>query len=208
MCRHQRGRGPRLGGAPADLYQVPGFRVGPALQLPALLGPLRAGPDAIEHRGAGGRRGAREQAAGQHHVPARRAVPGVDVRVLRERFQLGQGGLRGLVLGEGQRRGDDVQDQLGELLRARLPLGEVGPEGPEQRPRQAFLGGLRAHPAISLPAKNVAAAATAPIITVSRPLRSQGRPVIRVLAAPAQKSATSVHPTENAKAVETSRGRA
>ncbi len=208
MGRDQRGRAAGLRDVLAGRDQPRGLGVGPALELAALLRPLRPGADSVEHRRTRSDGSARKQAAGQDHVPAGRAVPGVDVGVLRQPFQLGESGIRGLVPGERQCRRDGVQDQLGELLRARLALGELRPEGAEQRPRQSFFRRLRGHPAISLPATKVAAAAMAPISTVSRPLRSQGRPVIQVLAAPAQKRATNVHPTESAKAVETSIGRA
>src|SRR6266478_2475061 len=255
MGSDQRGHVPRLRCLPAQRDQLLGLGMGPALQLAPLLRTLATRADAVDDRRPWRKRLARAEAAGEHHVPAGRAVPAIDVGVLGQGLQLRQRGLGRSVARERKGSRDRIQDQLRDLARGRFALGEIGPERPEQRAREGLLrtahpaislpamnvaaaaiaptstvsrplrsqgrpiserpeqrareGLLRtAHPAISLPAMNVAAAAIAPTSTVSRPLRSQGRPVIQVLAAPAANSATSVHPTESAKAVETWTGRA
>ena len=72
----------------------------------------------------------------------------------------------------------------------------------------AVVGGFVLGRALQTPEPESFDAAMAPTSTVSRPLRSQERPVIRVFAAPAANSAASVQPTETANAVGTARGRA
>src|SRR5205823_14989776 len=116
------------------------------------------------------------------------------------------GDVRRFVAGERERGRDGVEDQLRDLARGCFPLGEVRPERAEQCARERLL--RRGHPAIILPARKVIAAAMAPTSTVSRPLRSHGRPVMRVFAAPATNSATSVQPTESPNAVGTAMGTA
>jgi tellurite resistance protein TerC len=61
---------------------------------------------------------------------------------------------------------------------------------------------------IKRPAAKVAAAASAPMAQDSRPERSQGRPVMTVLAAPAAKSDTKVKPTATGYAAEPESGKA
>src|SRR5476649_31 len=100
---------------------------------------------------------------------------------------------------------DRVEEQLGKLQRGRLAFGKIGPQLRQELLRELF---FRFHPAMNLPAAKVAAAAIAPMSTVSRPLRKAGRPVIRVLSAPATKSAASVNPIDNSNAAVTGSGSA
>ena len=76
------------------------LRMRPPLQLASLLRSLPARADAIQHRRTGWERRARDEPAGEDHVPARRAVPGVEVAVLRQELQLGESGFGGLVARE------------------------------------------------------------------------------------------------------------
>src|SRR5437763_822508 len=76
------------------------LRMRPPLQLASLLRSLPARADAVQHRRTGWERRARDEPAGEDHVPARRAVPGVEVAVLRQELQLGESGFGGLVARE------------------------------------------------------------------------------------------------------------
>ena len=72
----------------AEQHQPLGFRLRPLLELAALLRPIRPLAETVQHRRTGENRLADRQAARQHYVPPGRAVPRVEIGLLRQRLQL------------------------------------------------------------------------------------------------------------------------
>jgi len=97
MCRDHRCRAPGLGRLPAEGDEPFCLRVRPPLQLASLLRALRARADALQHWWTRRKGRTRGEPAREHHVPARRAIPCIDVAVLRQQLQLGEGAVGRLV---------------------------------------------------------------------------------------------------------------